>query len=147
MDEFFLNWFKAFGDGLLNIDEESCGKLFSSCASVCAKDAVKYLYRDLFNECGGKPDEFFIKLNKKEGLGGEVVEPGRVYDIIFKSCGCPLHTDVGVNTPKLCECSKMSTKYIMKSLSPEDKFTVEKIGSILGGDKVCRFRITRCENE
>lgn len=140
--DFFEKWFKGFDDGLQNMTDEECGRLFKPCAALCAKDALKYLYQDLFDECKGDPDVFFARLHEVEGVDGQVIEPGKEYDIIFKSCNCDLHARGHVNTPKLCECSRQSILCELKTLMPERAFAVKRLSSILNGDQCCAFRLS-----
>ena len=144
--DFFKRWFHDFGDGINNLNEEECGRLFQPCASQCAKDALKYLYQDLFSECEGNPDTFFERLHEVNGVDGKVIEPGNVYELIFLlECSCPIHSQAGVNTVKLCECSRQSILCELKTLMPKQRFQVEKKTSILDGDPCCCFRITRVD--
>lgn len=140
--DFFNGWFTAFGEGLEKMDEKECSRLFSECACRCAKDAVKYLYRDLFDECKGDLDIFFSKLNEKNGIDGKVIEKGKVYELIFYSCECPLKTEAGISSPRLCECSKESMIFVFKELVGDRDFSVQQIETILKGDNACHYRIT-----
>ena len=142
MDTFFKNWFNALDKGLDKMSEQECSRLFSECSSQCAKDALKYLYRDLFDDCEGNLDEFFSRLREIDGVDGFVVQKGSVYEIIFKSCGCDLHTQANVNSGRLCECSRQSILWILKELVPHRAFSVERIESVLNGAQICRFRIS-----
>lgn len=141
--EFFERWFRGFNDGLQKMSGEECGRLFKPCAALCAKDALKYLYQDLFDECKGNLDEFFTRLHEVQNVDGQVVETGKEYNIIFKSCNCDLHVHGHVETAKLCECSRQSILCELKALMPEAEFTVRRLGSILNGDSCCTFRISR----
>ena len=141
MDTFFTNWFSAFDKGLDNMSGQECSRLFSVCASQCAKDALKYLYWDLFDACEGNLDEFFSLLKEIDGVDGRVIENGRSYEIIFKSCGCDLHTEANINSSRLCECSRQSILWIMKHLAPNQSFYIEKEETILSGGAQCRFLI------
>lgn len=142
MDEFFKNWFNGFNEGLVRMTEDECSRLFFSCAKQCAKDALKYLYRDLFHECNGNLDLFFNRLHEVNGVDGEVIETGKVYDIIFLECSCDLHTKANVNSCRLCECSRQSIICEMRELVPTKEYKVEKVESVLSGDQRCRFRIS-----
>ena len=141
MDPFFKNWFCALDKGLDKMSEQECSRLFSECAYQCAKDALKYLYRDLFDACEGNLDEIFSRLREIDGVDGGVVEHGKTYEIIFKSCNCDLHTEANINSVRLCECSRQSILWILKALTPDRVFSVERIESILNGAQSCRFRI------
>ena len=49
--DFFDKWFEGFGEGLDKMSNEECSSFFSKCAYNCSRDALKNLYRDLFEEC------------------------------------------------------------------------------------------------
>ena len=142
MNPFFESWFQGFDKGLEQLSTQECARLFSECAAQCGKDALKYLYQDLFKDCDGDLDAFFSRLGQINGVDGRVVENGCVYEIIFKSCGCDLHTEGKVNSVRLCECSRQSILWILKALVPDRAFSVERMESILDGSKICRFRIS-----
>ena len=140
---FFEGWFRGFGEGLEKLNREERGRLFGPCAATCARDALKCLYSDLFAACEGDLDRFFGRLHEVDCVDGRVIETGRVYEIVFLSCNCDLHTQANVNTAKLCECSRQSILFELEALLPGQEFTVEEKGTILGGDPCCRFRITK----
>lgn len=139
--KFFYKWFEGFNDGLDKMSNEDCSRLFSMCAYNCSCDALKYLYRDLFEECGKDLDIFFSRVEEKKNVKGRVVEAGKIYELIFTSCDCPLHTEAGVETNRLCECSRQSMICVFKALVPERSFHIECVNSILSGDEVCCHRI------
>ena len=142
MDEKFFNrWFGSLNDGLDKMSVDECSRLFAGCAETCARDALKYLYRDLFNECDGNLDMFFTKVGEKKNVEGRIVEPGRVYELVFTSCDCPLHTDVNIKSTRLCECSRQSMICVFKNLVPEKNFNIECVSSILSGNDKCCHRI------
>ena len=142
MNPFFENWFQGFDKGLEKLNAQECSRLFSECAAGCAKDALKNLYQDLFDGCHGNLDEFFSRLREIDGVDGSVVEHGKTYEIIFKSCGCDLHTEAKMNAGRLCECSRQSILWVLKKLVPDRSFSVERMESILNGAQICRFRIS-----
>ena len=141
MDRFFTDWFNALNEGLEKMSIEECSRLFSRCAQKCSCDALKYLYRDLFDECGKDLDKFFSRVCEKKDVKGRVIEPGKIYELIFTNCGCPLHTETGINSTRLCECSRQSMICVFKNLVPERKFSIECMASILSGDSECCHRI------
>ena len=138
---FFSEWFRSLNKGLDNMNTEECSRLFSPCAQRCACDALKYLYKDLFNDCHGDLDEFFTRVEERKNVKGRIIESGKVYELVFTSCDCPLHTDFEVNSNRLCECSRQSMICVFKDLVPDRKFSIECKGSILSGDKECCHRI------
>ena len=139
--KFFNKWFKGLNDGLEKMDTEECSRLFSKCAQQCACDALKYFYRDLFSECNGNLDKFFLQVNEQKELAGKVIEPGKVYELIFTKCGCPLYTEAEIKSSKLCECSRQSMIYVFQTLVPDRKFKIESIETILSGKSRCCYRI------
>jgi hypothetical protein len=142
MDEKFFNkWFGALNNGLEKMSIDECSRLFAGCAETCSRDALKYLYRDLFDSCDGNLDMFFTKVGEKKNVEGRVVESGRVYELSFTNCDCPLHTDVNVNSTRLCECSRQSMICVFRNLVPDRDFRIECISSILSGDDKCCHRI------
>ena len=147
MDEkFFKGWFGELNQGLDNMSTEECSRLFAGCAAKCAGDALKYLYADLFEECGRDLDMFFQRVGEKKNVEGRIIEPGSVYELVFTSCDCPLHTEMNIQSKRLCECSRQSMMCVFKTLVPDRLFTIETKTSILSGDKECCHRI-RFEKE
>ena len=139
--KFFDNWFNGFNDGLEKMSTEECSRLFSKCAYKCACDALKYLYRDLFEECEGNLDKFFSRVEEKKNVKGRIIESGKIYELIFTSCDCPIYTEAGIKSNRLCECSRQSMICVFKELIPNRIFHIESVKSILSGDEVCCHRI------
>ena len=139
--KFFDNWINGFNDGLEKMSTEECSRLLSKCAYKCACDALKYLYRDLFVECEGNLDNFFSRVEEKKNVRGRIIESGKIYELIFTSCDCPIHTEVGIKSNRLCECSRQSMICVFKELILEMRFHIECVKSILSGDEVCCHRI------
>ncbi len=145
--EFWEKWFKGFSEGLDNLSDEERGRLLKPCASLCAKDALKYLYQDLFKECECDLDKFFSRLGEVDGVDGKVIESGKVYEICFLKCNCMLHTKAHIDTASLCECSRQSIICELKELLPKEQFNVEEKQTILNGADYCCFRISREETK
>ena len=142
LNEFFTGWFGSLEKGLEKLNEQECACLFSECAKTCSWYVVNYMYRKLFDQCGGNPDQFFQRLHEIDNVEGKVIETGRVYEIIFKKCECPVHTEANIRSPRLCACSKESMICVFQDLIPGRKFRLEQISTILAGAEVCRHRIT-----
>ena len=139
--DFFKDWFDALDSGLDKMNTQECSRLFAACAKRCSMDALKYLYRDLFHECEGDLDTFFNRLGEKKNVRGRVIESGKVYELIFTSCDCPLHTEAGIKSNRLCECSRQSMICVFKDLVPDKVFSIECVESILSGSDICCHRI------
>ena len=141
-NEFFTGWFGTLEKGLEKLNEQECACLFSECAKTCSWYVVNYMYRKLFDDCGGDLDRFFGRLHEIENVEGKVIEPGKAYEIIFKKCECPVHTEAKIKSPRLCICSKESMTWVFKDLVPGRNFKLEQISTILADADVCRHRIT-----
>ena len=142
LNEFFTGWFGSLEKGLEKLNEQECARLFSECAKSCSWYVVNYIYRKLFNECEGNLDRFFTRLHEIDNVDGKVLEAGKVYELIFKKCECPVHTEANIQSPHLCTCSKESMICVFKDLVPERKFRLEQISTILADADVCRHIIT-----
>ena len=142
LNEFFAGWFSSLEKGLEKLNEQECACLFSECAKSCSWFVVNYIYRKLFDECGGDPDRFFARLHEIDNVDGRVVEAGRVYELIFRKCECPVHTEANIRSPRLCTCSKESMTCVFRDLVPGRRFKLEQVSTILAGADVCMHRIT-----
>lgn len=143
MDEkFFCRWFKGFENGLDGMDPDSRRELLRHCARQCADTGVLQAYLRLHDAVGGDRDAFYRRLSETGDVRGEVVVPGKEYEICFPECACDVHTAGGVNTPHLCECSRQSILYVAQTVWRTDSVQVEMKSTVLSGAKECRFRIT-----
>lgn len=142
MSDFLTEWFKGFEKGINDLEPKEQEKLFYQCGSNCVNTGAKKLYEKLYLDSGSSLDEFFLRLNEIESVAGYIIKPKEIYEISFISCVCKLHTLGYIHSDCICECSRQSIIYIMKSLEPNINVQVDKISTILGGDKECRFRIT-----
>ncbi len=142
LGEFFEGWFANLEKGLDRLGINECACLFSECAKTCAEFVVGSMYRPIFEECEGDLDKFFTNIHKIDNVEGNIIEQGRKYELIFKKCECPVHTDAKISSHRLCVCSKESMICVFKALVPDRKFELEQISTILGGSDVCKHVIT-----
>ena len=142
MDEAFLTcWFKGFEDGLEAMDTETRSRLLAHCARRCADTGVLQTHLHHYEVVGGDRDAFYRRLSEIGGVRGEVIVPGREYAICFPDCACDLHTDCGVSTPLLCECSRQSVRYVAETVWKGYRVRVIPEGTVLSGAVKCRFRL------
>ena len=146
MDNYNLEQAQAF----YRILEETIGKLpadvreklYRPSAENCVKGVVLAELRRQFEECGCDLDRQYAKYNRSEYFFAEIVEPGRVYEIGYPRCLCPM-VDAGfVAAPTHCECSRQSILYVYQELIPGKTVRVEMLGTVLSGAPECRFRVT-----
>ncbi len=146
MDDYNLQHAKAF----YRILEERIGKLpadvrgalYRLGAENCVKGAVLKELRRQFEECGCDLDKQYAKYGRSEYFFADIVEPGRVYEMGYPRCLCPL-VDAGfVGAPSHCECSRQSILYVLQELLPHKTIWVETLETVLSGAEKCRFRVT-----
>lgn len=134
-------WFRGFEHGIANLQQPQREVLLHACAVNCVQGETFGLYRRLFDEAGGDIDRFFAKINEYEGVRGEVVAAGKVYNLCFEACTCPLHRAGCVDSPLLCECSRQSVLYVMSELWSGRRFEVDIRASILRGAQECVLEV------
>lgn len=118
------------------------GTLYRPAAVDCVKGFVLTELRRQFEECGCDLDRQYAKYGRTEYFFADVVEPGRVYEMGYPRCLCPM-VDAGfVEAPSHCECSRQSILYVLQELLPGRTIRVETLGTVLSGGTECRFRVT-----
>ena len=140
-DAFFTCWFRGFADGLEALDADARSELLSRCAKRCADTGVLQSHLRHREAVNGDRDEFYRRLGEIGKVRGKVLVPGREYAICFPDCACDLHTECGVDTPLLCECSRQSVRYVAESVWKGCRVRVEPEGTVLSGASECRFRL------
>ena len=135
------DWFKGFEKGIARLSPEQRSAFFSECGKNCVDGGTLSIYRKLYEDAGGDMDVFFQLANGLPGVKGEVVEKGRVYYLTFLECTCHLCKKGYVTTPMLCECSRQSVLYSLRSLWKGRDFQVKLCHSILQGEPDCKMRI------
>ncbi len=135
------DWFKGFEKGIARLSPEQRSAFFSECGRNCVDGGTLSIYRKLYEDAGGDLDVFFQLANGLPGVKGEVVEKGRIYYLTFLECTCHLCKKGYVTTPMLCECSRQSVLYSLRSLWKGRDFQVELCHSILQGEPDCKMRI------
>ena len=101
MDISFLNeWLKKLGEAICELPDEQRETLLYRCAKNCANTGIKDAYLDLYHQEGDDLDAFFQALNSWEYVGGQMIESGKTYEIIFKhGCMCDLYTQGYIQEP------------------------------------------------
>ena len=109
------------------MDAEARSCLLRQCARKCADTGVLQAYKELHKAVQGDRNAFYTKMGELGGVRGEVIVPDREYNVYFPKCSCDLHTAGGVNTPKLCECSRQSVIYVGENIWKGEPFRVEQV--------------------
>ncbi len=143
MDEqFYKTWLQGFEKGLEDMDSHSVSHLLSNCAKACANTGVLQMHRQHYGNVNEDRDQYYATLEQLGNVKGEIIVPGKEYIITFPECTCDLHTSGGVNTVKLCECSRQSILYIGNQLWKDEITEVECLETVLSGASECRFRVS-----
>lgn len=142
MPDFVKEWFSWFEKGIEQIDQNEKEKFFSICGSRCADTGIIKLYKDIYDKSCNDLDKFFSLIKEMKYVGSRVIKPGKSYEITFPDCYCDLYTKGYVQTDAICECSRQSILYVLKTINPELEYAVEKVSTVISGDEECCFRVT-----
>lgn len=142
MPDFVKEWFAWFEKGIKQVDQKEKEKFFRVCGMHCAETGIIKLYKDIYDKSCSNMDGFFLKFDDMKYIGGRIISPGKTYEITFPECYCDLYTKGYVQTDTICECSRQSILYVLKTLNPELEYDVEKISTVINGDDECCFRVT-----
>ncbi len=135
-------WFMGFEKGIERLSPEQRCAFFSECGKNCViSSGILSVYQKLYADAWGNMDAFFQMADDLPGVKGEVIEKGRTYRLVFLECTCSLHNKGYVTTPLLCECSRQSVIYSLRSLWKDEHFTVTLCHSILRGGTDCEYKI------
>jgi hypothetical protein len=140
--DFVKEWFAWFEKGIKQVDQKEKEKFFRVCGMHCAETGIIKLYKDIYDKSCSNMDGFFSKFDDMKYIGGRIISPGKTYEITFPECYCDLYTKGYVQTDTICECSRQSILYVLKTLNPELEYDVEKISTVINGDDECCFRVT-----
>ena len=142
MGPFNKAFFQTLEQGVGTLPAEEREKLFRPCAEQCAEGFVLKEQQRQFHECGGDLDAQYEKYGRSDYFFAEILERGRVYEIGYPRCLCPM-TEAGfAASPVHCECSRQSILYVLHTLLPNRNVKVETLHTVLGGSSECRFRVT-----
>ncbi len=142
MTDFVKEWFGWFEKGIEQVDQKEKEKFFRVCGMHCAETGIIKLYKDVYDKSCNNLDMFFSKFSEMKYIGGKIISPGKVYEITFPDCYCDLYIKGYVQTAAICECSRQSILYVLRTLNPELEYEVEKVSTVINGDKECCFRVT-----
>lgn len=142
MSDFIKEWFGWFEKGIEQFDQREKEKFFSVCGRRCADTGIVKLYKDFYDNSCSDLDMFFSKFTNMKYVGGKIISPGKIYEITFPDCYCDLYTKGYVRTDVICECSRQSILYMLKTVNPEFEYEVETVSTVISGDEECCFRVT-----
>ena len=112
-------------------------------AIECVKDHVLPLHKQIYTKYEGDFDRIYSEGYNSKSCKGGVIEPGKVYELSYSECSCPLVKCGLRSDPEQCECSRQSILYILSQLEPDSQFDVQIENTILRGGNRCIFKIIR----
>ena len=112
-------------------------------AIECVKDYVLQIHKQIYTKYKGDFDRIYKEGYNSKSYTGRVIEPGKVYELSYLKCTCPMVQQGLIKNPEHCECSRQSILYILSQLEPKSKYDVQIIDTILKGAERCTFRITK----
>ena len=112
-------------------------------AIECVKDSVLPIHKQIYQKCNGDFDRIFTEEYNTESYTGKILESGKVYELSYLKCTCPMVQQGLIKKTEHCECSRQSILYILSQLEPSSQFDVLIENTILRGSDRCTFRIMR----
>ena len=112
-------------------------------AIECVRDSVLPMQKQLYEKHNGDFDRIFTEEYNNASYMGEVIVPGREYELSYLECTCEKVKSGLRSDPEQCECSRQSVLYVLSQLEPESEFDVRIVDTILRGGDRCTFRIKR----
>ncbi|MBR6893827.1 MAG: hypothetical protein IKN15_11475, partial [Bacteroidaceae bacterium] len=77
-------------------------------AIECVKDSVLPIHEQIYRKCNGDFDRIFTEEYNTESYTGKVLESGKVYELSYLKCTCPMVQQGLIKNPEHCECSRQS---------------------------------------
>ena len=116
--------------------------LYRPCAVSCVQNYVLKEQQRQFAECNGDLDLQYERYGRSPYFFADIIERGRVYEVGYPRCLCPVPASGFACPAGHCECSRQSILYVLETLLPEKHITVESLHTVLTGAAECRFRVT-----
>ena len=141
MDAFWRTWLTGFAQGLNRLPGRRRAAVLRACGSACAGSGILPTALALRAQAAGADAFFSLWGTWSDAVRTERVVPDRVYEVCYPRCGCPLHTEAGIDGPWLCECSRQSLLWVMQRVFPDCRVSVTLRETVLGGASQCRLRV------
>ena len=141
MDEFLKYWFGGLQKAIENMPETERVSLFCKCGKACSESYTKALYHDIWKEARSCYEFFELLSSRVKEIEIKEIEKNKSYEIMYHKCLCDLYTKGYMTTGCLCECSKQSLLYNLKSIWSDKVIEVELVESILRGGRQCMLRV------
>lgn len=138
-DPFFKQWFGGVQAFLDTASEPERLSFFEHCAKACSDSYPLALYRTAFSE-GRNVSEALEYLKDLFPGFAYTVFPDRI-NIEYPECGCDLFKEGLISSPRLCECSEASLRYIWQELYGPGSVSVVTKKTRIRGDECCLFEI------
>lgn len=141
MSSDFLDiWFSGFSESIDKMDTAQRAELLAPCAKACSDSYPAQVFTDAYKRASSM--ELFLRdiEEKMQGISIEINEDGTAV-FVYPKCYCDLHTRGYVNTPQMCDCSRLNLIYNFEAALGKDCVEVKLLQSVLGGAKTCRLHV------
>lgn len=138
--DFLKIWFSGFSESIDKMDPATRSQLLAPCAKACSDSYPAKAFVDAYREASSM-ERFLRGIEKKmQGISIEINDDGSAV-FVYPQCYCDLYTRGYVDTPKMCDCSRLNLICNFESALGKDCVDVELIQSVLGGAQTCRLHV------
>lgn len=138
-DPFCAQWFGAVTEFLDTASETARKEFFAPCARACSDSYPLELYRTAFS--GGRTVAEALEYLRESFTGFSYTVYSDRIELEYAECGCDLFREGLITSPRLCECSEASLRYIWQELYGQGTVSVTMKKTRIRGDECCLFEI------
>jgi hypothetical protein len=138
--DFLDIWFSGFSESIDKMDPETRSQLLAPCAKACSDSYPAKAFAEAYKKASNM-ESFLRDIEEKmQGISIEINDDGTVV-FVYPQCYCDLHTQGYVDTPKMCDCSRLNLTYNFEAAFGKDCVEVTLLQSVLGGAQTCRLHV------
>lgn len=139
-NDFLGIWFSGFSEAIDKMDGKQRDELMAPCAKACSDSYPAKVFAEAYRQTSDMESFLQVIKEKMQGVEIENNDDGTVV-FVYPQCYCDLHTEGYVNTPHLCDCSRLNLMYNFESALGKDCVEVTLLQSVLGGADTCRLKV------
>lgn len=139
-NDFLDVWFSGFSESIDKMDAEQRSELLAPCAKACSDSYPAKAFSEAYKKAPSMA--LFLRdiEEKMQGISIEMNDDGTVV-FVYPQCYCDLHTRGYVNTPRLCDCSRLNLICNFEAAFGKACVDVTLLQSVLGGAQTCRLQV------
>lgn len=141
MSSDFLDiWFSGFSESIDKMDAATRSELLAPCAKACSDSYPAKAFVEAYKEASSM--EHFLRdiEARMQGISIEINEDGTAV-FVYPQCYCDLHTRGYVDTPNMCDCSRLNLICNFEAAFGKNCVEVNLLQSVLGGAETCRLGV------